>query len=109
MSIEIIGKQKYLFQDHVCALLAVLASGTPGASLQIEPKDGEDALLQTTVGGVAKTVEVQVKGSTVAITHDVLADCRALTVQERRSRALDLSQDRPAMRWQTLKNWEGRS
>lgn len=74
MSIEIIGQQKYRFQDHVCALLAVLASGNPGASLQIEPKDGEDALLQTTEGGVARTVEVQVKGATAAITHDVLAD-----------------------------------
>lgn len=74
MSIEIIGQQKYRFQDHVCALLAVLASGNPVASLQIEPKDGEDALLQTTEGGVARTVEVQVKGSTAAITHDVLAD-----------------------------------
>lgn len=74
MSIEIIGQQKYLFQDHVCALLAVLVSGSPGASLQIEPKDGEDAVLQTTEGGVARTVEVQVKGSTAAITHDVLAD-----------------------------------
>lgn len=74
MSIEIIGQQKYCFQDHVCALLAVLASGNPGASLQIEPKDGEDALLQTTEGGVTRTVEVQVKGSTAAITHDVLAD-----------------------------------
>jgi hypothetical protein len=74
MSIEIIGQQKYRFQDHVCALLAVLASGNPGASLQIEPKNGEDALLQTTEGGVARTVEVQVKGATAAITHDVLAD-----------------------------------
>ena len=74
MSIEIIGQQKYLFQDHVCALLAVLASGNPGASLQIEPKDGEDALLQTTEGGVARTLDVQVKGATAAITHDVLAD-----------------------------------
>ncbi|MNV42818.1 hypothetical protein D3C71_1345140 [compost metagenome] len=52
----------------------MLASGNPGASLQIEPKDGEDALLQTIEGGVARTVEVQVKGSTAAITHDVLAD-----------------------------------
>lgn len=74
MSIEIIGQQKYLFQDHICALLAVLASGNPEASLQIEPKDGEDALLQTTEGGIARTVEVQVKGSTAAITHDVLAN-----------------------------------
>ncbi|HHT4372438.1 TPA: hypothetical protein ACTYFA_000984 [Raoultella ornithinolytica] len=74
MSIEIIGQQKYRFQDHVCALLAVLSSGNPGASLQIEPKDGEDALLQTTEGGVARTVEVQVKGANIAITHDVLAD-----------------------------------
>ena len=74
MSIEIIGQQKYRFQDHVCALLAVLASGNPVASLQIEPKDGEDALLQTTEGGVARTVEVQVKGATTAITHDVLAN-----------------------------------
>ncbi|RZJ60990.1 MAG: hypothetical protein EON49_06805 [Acidovorax sp.] len=74
MSIEIIGQQKYRFQDHVCALLAVLVSGNPGASLQIEPKDGEDALLQTTEGGFARTVEVQVKGATAAITHDVLAD-----------------------------------
>jgi hypothetical protein len=73
MSIEIIGQQKYRFQDHVCALLAVLASGHPGASLQIEPKDGEDALLQITESGVARTVEVQVKGATAAITHDVLA------------------------------------
>jgi len=74
MSIEIIGQQKYRFQDHVCALLAVLSSGNSGASLQIEPKDGEDALLQTTEGGVARTVEVQVKGANTAITHDVLAD-----------------------------------
>jgi len=74
MSIEIIGQQKYRFQDHVCVLLAVLASGNPGASLQIEPKDGEDALLQTTESGVARTVEVQVKGATARITHDVLAD-----------------------------------
>lgn len=74
MSIEIIGQQKYRFQDHVCVLLAVLASRNPGASLQIEPKDGEDALLQTTESGVAKTVEVQVKGATAPITHDVLAD-----------------------------------
>lgn len=74
MSIEIIGQQKYRFQDHVCVLLAVLASGNPGASLQIEPKDGEDALLQTTESGVARTVEVQVKGATAPITHDVLAD-----------------------------------
>lgn len=73
MSIEIIGQQKYRFQDHVCALLAVLASGNSGASLQIEPKDGEDALLQTTEGGVVRTVEVQVKGAIGAITHDVLA------------------------------------
>lgn len=73
MSIEIIGQQKYRFQDHVCTLLAVLASGNPGASLKIEPKDGEDALLQTTEGGVARTVEVQVKGAAGAITHDVLA------------------------------------
>lgn len=74
MSIEIIGQQKYRFQDHVCALLAVLSSGNSGTSLQIEPKDGEDALLQTTEGGVARTVEVQVKGANTAITHDVLAD-----------------------------------
>lgn len=74
MSIEIIGQQKYRFQDHVCVLLSVLASGNPGASLQIEPKGGEDALLQITEGGVDRMVEVQVKGSTVAITHDVLAD-----------------------------------
>lgn len=74
MSIEIIGQLKYRFQDHVCALLAVLASGNPGASLQIEPKDGEDALLQTIEGGVARTVEVQVKGATAAITHDVLGN-----------------------------------
>ncbi|WP_374489762.1 hypothetical protein [Zoogloea sp.] len=74
MSIEIIGQQKYRFQDHVCALLAVLVPGNPGASLQIEPKDGEDALLQVLEGGVARTVEVQVKGATAAITHDVLAD-----------------------------------
>lgn len=74
MSIEIIGQQKYRFQDHVCALLAVLSSGNSVTSLQIEPKDGEDALLQTTEGGVARTVEVQVKGAKTAITHDVLAD-----------------------------------
>ena len=74
MSIEIIGQKKYRFQDHVCALLAVLSSGNSGTSLQIEPKDGEDALLQTTEGGVARTVEVQVKGANTAITHGVLAD-----------------------------------
>lgn len=74
MSIEIIGQLKYRLQDHVCALLAVLASGNPGISLEIEPKDGEDALLSITEGGGTRIVEIQVKGSATAVTHDVLAD-----------------------------------
>ncbi len=74
MSIEITGQLKYRLQDHVCALLAVLGSGNTGVSLQIEPKDGEDALLTQSDGGNVKILEVQVKGADVHITHDVLAD-----------------------------------
>lgn len=74
MSIEITGQLKYRLQDHVCALLAVLGSGNAGVSLQIEPKDGEDALLTQTDGGDVRILEVQVKGADVHITHDVLAD-----------------------------------
>lgn len=74
MSIEITGPLKYRLQDHVCALLAVLASGDPSISLQIEPKNGEDALLTCVEQGGTRTIEVQVKGSTAAITHDVLAN-----------------------------------
>lgn len=74
MSIEIIGQLKYRLQDHVCALLAVLGSGNPDVSLQIEPKDGEDAQLTLSDGADVRILEVQVKGADVRITHDVLAD-----------------------------------
>ena len=74
MSIEITGQLKYRLQDHVCALLAVLAAGKPGISLQIEPQNGEDALLCLTESGNTRFIEIQIKGATTAITHDVLAD-----------------------------------
>ncbi|WP_432260842.1 hypothetical protein [Cupriavidus sp. TMH.W2] len=74
MSIEITGQLKYRLQDHVCTLLAVLGSGNTGVSLQIEPKDGEDALLIQSDGGNVRLLEVQVKGAGRRITHDVLAD-----------------------------------
>ncbi len=64
----------YRLQDHVCALLAVLGSGHDGVSLQIEPKDGEDALITLTEGGNVRVLEVQVKGADILITHEVLAD-----------------------------------
>ncbi|KWO42521.1 hypothetical protein WT97_02575 [Burkholderia sp. MSMB1459WGS] len=74
MSIEIIGQLKYRLQDHVCALLAVLGSGNTEVSLQVEPKDGEDALLTLPDGVTVRTLEVQVKGADVRVTQDVLAD-----------------------------------
>lgn len=88
MSIEITGQLKYRLQDHVCVLLAVLAAGNPGISLQIEPKDGEDALLTITEGGNARFVEVQVKGATAAITHEVLADWLAHFPERKNSGSL---------------------
>ncbi|ABB08504.1 hypothetical protein [Burkholderia lata] len=74
MSIDIVGQLKYRLQDHVCALLAVLGSDNAGVALQIEPKDGEDALLTLSDGANVRILEVQVKGAEVRITHDVLVD-----------------------------------
>lgn len=74
MSIEITGPLKYRLQDYVCVLLAVLASGDPEISLQIEPKNGEDALLTTSRDGGTRFLEVQVKGAATAVSHSALAN-----------------------------------
>ncbi len=74
MSIELTGPQKYKFQDHVCVLLAILSATDADASLQIEPQDGEDALITLDQGGKPHVIEVQVKGAQGAINADDLAN-----------------------------------
>lgn len=74
MSIEVVGPKKYRFQDYVCAHLAILATNEAGAKLQIEPQDGEDALLTLSVGGNQHTIEVQVKGEKANISSKRLVD-----------------------------------
>lgn len=74
MSIELTGPRKYKFQDQVCVLLAILAVNEADASLQIEPEDGEDALMTVDNGGRTHLVEVQVKGAAGAVSADSLAD-----------------------------------
>lgn len=74
MSIELTGPKKYKFQDHVCVLLAILAVTDADASLQVEPQDGEDALLALGKGGNTHFVEIQVKGAEGHIGPENLAD-----------------------------------
>ena len=74
MSIELTGPKKYKFQDHVCVLLAILAVTDADASLQVEPQDGEDALLAVGKGGNTHFVEIQVKGAEGHIEPVNLAD-----------------------------------
>lgn len=74
MSIELTGPKKYKFQDHVCVLLAILAVTDVDASLQVEPQDGEDALLALGKGGNTHFVEIQVKGAEGHIGSENLAD-----------------------------------
>lgn len=73
MSIEITGPQKYRFQDRVCALLTTMHADNAGASLEIEPQDGEDASLQLAVAGNPRVLEIQVKGANGAVDLEKLA------------------------------------
>lgn len=74
MSIELTGPKKYKFQDYVCVLLAILAVTDADASLQVEPQDGEDALLALGKGGNTHFVEIQVKGAEGHIEPEELAN-----------------------------------
>lgn len=74
MSIELTGPKKYKFQDHVCVLLAILAVTDADASMQVEPQDGEDALLTLGKDGTTHHVEIQVKGAEGAIGAESLVD-----------------------------------
>jgi len=74
MSIEIVGPQKFKFQDQVCLLLALLHAQNADAQLQIEPRGGEDAQLVFDDGVSRKVFEIQVKGAKAKVTVDKLAD-----------------------------------
>lgn len=74
MSIEIVGPQKFKFQDQVCLLLALLHAQNADAQLQIEPRGGEDAQLVFDDGVSRKVFEIQVKGAKAKVTVDELAD-----------------------------------
>lgn len=74
MSIEIIGPQKYKFQDRVCLLLALQHAQSAHAQLEIEPRGGEDAQLVFDDGLSRNVVEIQVKGAKAKVTIDELAD-----------------------------------
>lgn len=74
MSIELTGPEKYKFQDHVCMLLAILAATDTDTSLEVEPQDGEDALMVLRSNGTTHFIEIQVKGEKGAIGAESLAD-----------------------------------
>jgi hypothetical protein len=78
MSIEVTGPEKYEFQDLVCLRLWLRCLHLNGLKIFIEPPDGEDALFAfVNNNGVPQTIEVQVKGATVPVTMDAVADCLA--------------------------------
>ncbi|WP_116117371.1 hypothetical protein [Paraburkholderia sp. BL6669N2] len=74
MSIELTGPRKYKFQDHVCVLLSILAATDVDMSLEVEPQDGEDALIALRKGGETHFIEIQVKGAEGHIKAESLAD-----------------------------------
>ncbi|WP_322058502.1 hypothetical protein [Paraburkholderia sp. J63] len=74
MSIELTGPRKYKFQDRVCVLLAILAATDADTSLEVEPQDGEDALMALRKGGKTHFIEIQVKGAEGHIGAESLAD-----------------------------------
>lgn len=73
MSIEVIGPQKYEFQDYVCLLMALRFRDFPGLEVFIEPSGREDALFHLSIDGVPTEVELQVKGSKTAVTRKSIA------------------------------------
>lgn len=72
MSIELIGPEKFTFQDEVSVSLALEFIETASA-LIIEPTNGEDAELIFESGTSRNVVEVQVKGAAKTVTLASLA------------------------------------
>lgn len=73
MSIEIVGQQKYDFQDMVCVYLILLVlSKYPDSevSFQSEPANSEDALIE--LDNI--TIEIQIKGSNEKLDLPSLVD-----------------------------------
>ena len=74
MTIELIGPQKYKFQDRVCAVIALLHVEDLTSELKIEPSGGEDAQLLVGPGVAKSLVEIQVKGAKRKVDGETLAD-----------------------------------
>lgn len=70
MSIEIIGQEKYNFQDLVCVYILLIHQGLPVASFLVEPENGEDAEIHFQNG---LKIEVQVKGAEQPVTLKSIA------------------------------------
>ncbi|MCX7207912.1 MAG: hypothetical protein NT086_18415 [Proteobacteria bacterium] len=88
MSIEIVGQQKYQFQDRVCILIGLMFMEDMQAQLHIEPKNGEDAQLNLIDGADYVPIEIQVKGSSTKIDMGTLASWMAHFPEHEASQSL---------------------
>ena len=77
MSIEIVGPEKFAFQDLACLDLMLRFADDPGLRLIVEPLGGEDALVALGHAQSEWTIEVQVKGSTGEVKPSTIAACLA--------------------------------
>lgn len=75
MSIEVIGPEKYEFQDHVCLLTALRLRGSSQLQAFIEPQGLEDALFRVSIDGIPIKIDLQVKGSKAEVTRKSIAEC----------------------------------
>ena len=78
MSIAITAPEKFDFQDLVCIELMLRFEADPGATMFVEPNEGEDAEIALPRGGADPLIiEVQVKGASGPVTMADIAECLA--------------------------------
>ena len=63
MSIEVVGPEKYLYQDEVCVELALRFWDADDVECIAEPLGGEDGELRVNLDGIRFELELQVKGA----------------------------------------------
>lgn len=79
MSIAITAQQKLDFQDLVCVEMMLRFAHVADARFFIEPKNGEDGELHFTPNTSGRCAEIQVKGSSRAVTLATVTTCLAHT------------------------------
>jgi hypothetical protein len=77
MSIEIVGPEKFAFQDLVCVDLMFRFTDDRDLKLTVEPLGGEDALVTLGQTHSERSIEVQVKGSVGDVKPLTVAACLA--------------------------------